>query len=216
MTRLIRRLSILSLIIFAIHIYVFRMRGLFEGISFFQKVPTFEALAFVGLFMAYMIVIWRSAHGVLKQFFFGKLSEWDFVVSNVSFSLPALFPWFCLSLFADAITLLPFSGPKQFLQSPVGELGYIFVFLVGISIFGPVLIRVLWQCRPLENGEKRAQIQEVCAMAGLKYADILTWELFGGSMITAGVMGVVGRFRYILVTPALLNSLSTQEMESVM
>ena len=35
-------------------------------------------------------------------------------------------------------------------------------------------------------------------------------------MVTAGVMGIVGRFRYILVTPALLSSLDDDEIEGVM
>ncbi|MFN2437090.1 MAG: M48 family metalloprotease [Desulfotignum sp.] len=49
----------------------------------------------------------------------------------------------------------------------------------------------------------------------LRYADILVWDLFAGTMMTAGVMGLVGRFRYILVTPALLRSLDDEELAAV-
>ncbi|MFN2437435.1 MAG: M48 family metalloprotease, partial [Desulfotignum sp.] len=62
----------------------------------------------------------------------------------------------------------------------------------------------------------RSKIEAVCEKAGLRYADILKWDLFAGAMITAGVMGLVGRYRYILVTPALVQSLDDQEMEAVM
>lgn len=107
------------------------------------------------------------------------------------------------------------SGTEKFLQTPAGEIGYIGLFLIAIAIFGPVLIQRMWQCRPLEKGIRRSHIEAVCKRAGLQYADILTWGLFGGTMITAGVMGLISKFRYILVTPALLNSLTEDEIKSV-
>ena len=101
------------------------------------------------------------------------------------------------------------------MTSPFGEIGYILLALAVMTVFGPFLIRKLWRCVSLEAGPSREMIEQVCQKAGLKYRDILKWELFGGAMITAGVMGVVSRFRYILVTPALLNTLSEDEIEAV-
>ncbi|OGP60150.1 MAG: hypothetical protein A2V65_10320, partial [Deltaproteobacteria bacterium RBG_13_49_15] len=61
----------------------------------------------------------------------------------------------------------------------------------------------------------RNRIEALCEKTDLKHADILHWPLFGGRMITAGVMGLIGRFRYILVTDALLQHLETQELDAV-
>ncbi|MCP3871700.1 MAG: M48 family metalloprotease [Desulfobacteraceae bacterium] len=212
----ISRLSMLALIIFAVNIYGFKLNFLFSGIKIFKIIPTLEAIIFLGLFLFYLIIIWNAAFRVQKKYFAGAVSKKDFIVSNVSFSLPALLPWFCLSLFADILGLLPWQPVNEFLKTPAGEIGYIVLFLVAIAIFGPVLIRKLWRCRPLEPGYARTRIENVCKKAGLKYADILRWELFGGAMITAGVMGIIARFRYILVTPALFNSLNDDELDSVM
>jgi tetratricopeptide (TPR) repeat protein len=49
----------------------------------------------------------------------------------------------------------------------------------------------------------------------MSFADILHWPLFGGRMITAGVMGLVGKFRYILVTSGLMSHLSAEEIDAV-
>jgi predicted Zn-dependent protease len=49
----------------------------------------------------------------------------------------------------------------------------------------------------------------------MAYANILYWPIFGGKMLTAGVMGLVRRFRYILVTPALLQLLEPDEIDAV-
>ena len=212
----ISHLSVLALVIFAVNIYGFKLNLLFSGIKLFDVIPTIEAIIFLGLFLLYLIIIWNAAYGVQKRYFAGKISKKNFIMSNVSFSLPALLPWFFLSIVADILGLLPWQPVRQLLKTPGGEIGYIALFLVAIAIFGPVLIKKLWNCKPLEPGLPRTRIERVCQKAGLKYSNILKWELFGGAMITAGVMGIIGRFRYILVTPALLNSLNDDEIDAVM
>ncbi len=213
--RAISKLSIAALMLFAANIYVFRLPLFFEGVWLFTRIPTLTAVLFLGLFLVYLVIIWNAAYGVQKRYFPRGLTKKHFIGSNISFSLPALLPWFCLSLFADMIQLLPPGPVRGYFNTTSGEVVYILTFLILVSIFGPVLIKKLWGCTSLEPGYYRARIEAVCARAGLAYADILKWELFGGSMITAGVMGLVGRFRYILVTPALVDALDGDEIDAV-
>jgi Zn-dependent protease with chaperone function len=215
----ISRLSILALMLFAVNIYLYKLNLFFASLPLikplFKLIPTLEAVLFLGLFLLYLVIIWNAAYGVQKRYFPGNLTKKSFVFSNISFSLPALLPWFCLSLFADMIQFLPYAPVKNFFNTTAGEISYILVFLIAVSIFGPVLIRKLWRCTSLEQGYSRARIEVACKKAGMQYADILKWELFGGNMITAGVMGLVGRFRYLLVTQALLDSLDDDEIDAV-
>lgn len=210
------RLSVTALILFAVIIYGFKLPVFFSGIKFFEILPTFKAVLFIGLYLLYLVMIWYAAYPVQSRYFAGNVSKKDFILSNISFSLPALFPWFCLSVATDFLHLLPWQPFKDFLKSPIGEIGYIVLFLFVIAVFGPVFIRKIWNCKPLEQGYIRSRIENVCKKAGLAYSDILTWELFGGNMMTAGVMGFVGRFRYLLVTPALMNALNDEELDAVM
>ena len=177
--------------------------------------PTLEAIVFLMIFLGYLVIVWTSAWGVQKQFFPGTVSKKSFVLSNISFSLPALLPWFLLSIMADLIQILPFEGPRTFLATPAGEILYVIFFLFAVATFGPLLIQKLWGCSALEKGGTRERIESLCRFSGIGYADILKWELFGGSMITAGVMGLVSRFRYILVTPALVSLMTPREVDAV-
>ncbi len=211
----ISRLSVLALIVFAINIYGFKLYALLSDVLFFEHIPTVEAIIFLAVFLFYLMVIWWSAYKIQKIFFPGAVTKRQFILSNVSFSLPALLPWFVISIVSDFLGLLPWRPLQDFLNSPTGEFAYIAFFLVAIAILGPVLIKTIWRCKPLAPGYARSQIESLCQKTGLKYSDILIWELFGGSMITAGVMGLVGRFRYILVTPALLNTLRSDELDAV-
>ncbi|MEA2059034.1 MAG: M48 family metalloprotease [Thermodesulfobacteriota bacterium] len=211
----ILRLSILALLIFALTLYGLRLKLFFSDFFLFQIFPTFEAFFFLAIFVGYLVIVWNYAWEVQKRFFLNISSKKTFVVSNISFSLPALLPWFALSLTADMIQLLPFTGLKEFMASPGGEICYVLLFLFAVAVFGPFLIQKLWRCTSLERGIARERIEDICSRAGVRYADIVRWELFGGTMITAGVMGIVAKFRYILVTPALLRMLSLDEIDAV-
>ena len=212
----ISRLSGLALIVFAIDVYGLRLHLYLESIRIFHLFPTLGALLFMVLFLFYQVVIWDAAFRLQKHFFSGTVSRRDYVLSNLLFSLPALLPWFSISIVSDILALIDWGPLDSWLDSPLGTLGYVAIFIIAIAVFGPVLIKRLWRCRPLAPGSTRSYIETVCRQADLKYADILRWDLFGGNMVTAGVMGLVGRFRYILVTPALLNSLYPAEIRGVM
>lgn len=209
------RLSILALLVFAIIVHGLHFNSLFSEILIFETIPTLRALFCLSLFFLYLIMVWWTAYPVRKRYYPAQISRVSFILSNISFSLPALLPWFAISFFADLLVFLPWPPLKEFFQTTGGEALYIGIFLVIIAIFGPVFIKKLWNCRSLEHGQTRDRIEHVCKKAGLQYSDILKWELFGGAMITAGIMGLIGRFRYILVTPALLRALNEEELEAV-
>ncbi|MCP4723169.1 MAG: M48 family metalloprotease [Desulfobacteraceae bacterium] len=211
----VSKLSLMALSLFAANIYLFKLHLFVVDIWLFKLIPTLGAILFLGLFLFYLVIIWNAAYVVQKRYFPGVLTKKSFIFSNISFSLPALLPWFCLSLFADMIQFLPLGPVRDYFNTTAGEIVYIGTFLIIVSIFGPVLIKKLWGCTSLEPGYYRSRIEATCKRAGLEYADILKWELFGGSMITAGVMGLVGRFRYLLITPALIDALDEDEIDAV-
>jgi Zn-dependent protease with chaperone function len=84
-----------------------------------------------------------------------------------------------------------------------------------VAVFAPLVIQRLWGCYPLESGFYRERIENLCQRAGIGYRNIMYWPIFGGRMLTAGVMGIARKFRYILVTDALLRSLSPDEVDAV-
>jgi NADH:ubiquinone oxidoreductase subunit 3 (subunit A) len=65
-------------------------------------------------------------------------------------------------------------------------------------------------------GEVRSRLESFCARSKLRCRDILVWKTGGARIFNAGVMGVVGRWRYILFTDALLANMSPVELEAVL
>ncbi|MBI9083087.1 MAG: M48 family metalloprotease [Desulfobacterales bacterium] len=209
------RLSILALGVFATNVYGLSLPSYLSKVGLFRALPTLQALLFLLLFMGYLIVIWVLGHDLHQKIHGETVSRREQIGSNIQLSTPVLLPWLVLSGFADLLNALPLPPVHRFLSSATGEITYFITFLLAVSVFGPVMIQKFWQCRSLPQGLDRLRIESLCRRAGVRYADILTWPLFGGRMITAGVMGLVGRFRYILVTPALLGFLRSDEIDAV-
>jgi len=212
---IITRQSVMAIVLFAIDIYGLSLTSFFENIPLFTVIPTLQALVFIGLFVLYLAIIQTYAYGPYKRLYITDLSRRSYVLSNISFSIPVLFPWLLLSGIADIINALPFELPKRFLSTPEGQVIYFLVFLSTIVIIGPAMIQKFWRCKPLESGYVRSRIEKLCKRAGLEYSNILYWPIFGGRMITAGIMGLIKKFRYILITKALVRHLEPEEMDAV-
>ena len=212
---ILMRQSIMAILIFAIDIYGLNLSSFLIDIPFFATIPTLAALLFLGLFVFYLALVWACAYGPYKKLYRSDISKKSYVLSNITFSIPVLLPWLILSGFADLIKALPFEWPARFLETTEGEVTYFLIFLIAVAVVGPAMIQKIWRCKPLESGEHRKRIESLCRKAGLAYADILYWPIFGGKMITAGVMGLIKKFRYILVTPSLLQLLEPEEIDAV-
>lgn len=209
------RHAILAIVLFAVDIYLLNIASFLRTIRLFEAVPTLAALVFITLFVGYLSLVWYNAHRAYRHIYRTTITRRAYVTSNIAFGVPVLLPWLLLSGVLDLILALPFEWPRQALTSPAGETAYFLFFLFAVALFGPLIIQKFWRCRPLEAGYFRQRIEALCRRAGLSYADILYWPIFGGRMITAGVMGLVGRFRYILVTDALLQILNPEEVDAV-
>jgi Zn-dependent protease with chaperone function len=200
----VTRLSVMAILFFTFNVYVLNLPSVFSHIQLFSIIPTLLALLFLGIFVCYLSIIWACAYEIYRHIYLSEVSRKSYIVSNILFAVPVLLPWLLLSGISDIIFALPFKLPKQFLSTTEGEITYFLFFLLLVAVVGPVIIKKFWMCKPLETGYDRSRIESLCRRAGMEYADILYWPIFGGKMITAGVMGLIKKFRYILVTEGLL------------
>ncbi|MEN8246153.1 MAG: M48 family metalloprotease, partial [Thermodesulfobacteriota bacterium] len=213
--RILNRQIALAIFVFAIYVYGLNLSFYTSRFLLFQRVPTLEAVMFLLLFIGHLAVAWALAHRVYCRIQHSNITMRAYVFSNLMFSIPVLIPWLMLSLVSDLILALPFQMPKQLVSTTAGEITYFLLFLLFVALLAPAIIQRFWRCKPLQNGPHRTHIEALCRSAGLHYKDILLWPIFEGRMITAGVMGLIRRFRYILVTRSLLQRLTPYEIDAV-
>lgn len=209
------RQSIMAVGLFAIDIYGLNLPSLLHGIGPFTVLPTLEAVVMLALFVGYLAVVWAIGFDVYRRIYPDPIARGAYVRSHFSMALPVMAPWLAFSFVSDLLNALPLPRLKAWLSSPAGEIAYFLLFLIVVAVLGPALLQKMWRCRPMEDGPLRQRIQALCRQAGVDCRDILYWPIMGGRMITAGVTGIVARFRYILVTPALVSRLEPEEIEAV-
>lgn len=211
-----QHLSILAIVFLAVDISLLEGRYYLSRLPLAEELPILAHLAGIMVFFGYLCLLWLAARPSYQRIFARTLTARSFIAANLKINLAILLPWLIISVFFDLIQLAPLPGLKDFLASPWGEPILVLLSLFGLIFFLPLAIVRLWGCTPLPPGPARQRIEEFCRGQRLRFADILLWPLFEGRMLTAGVMGLTGRFRYLLVTPALLEATTPEEIEAVM
>jgi len=86
-----------------------------------------------------------------------------------------------------------------------------------VFLIAPLLIARIWRTEPLPAGELRNELEAFCRGLKLRYRDILIWHSGpqGAGAANAGVMGLVGAVRYILLSDALLTQMDRRHVKAI-
>jgi len=209
------KLSITALGIFAVNIYILELPEIMTGIYIFSKFQTLLPFVLLLIFTAFMWILWSVSYPVFNDINPTDVSKKEYLLTQTGFALPSVLPWFIISVTLDFIYLLPNEKIHIFFETVYGQALYIAILIIVISAFIPVIIKKFWNCRELEDPETQEILNSLSEKTGVGYRQALVWPIFGGSMITAGVIGLFKRFRYILVTKGFCKDLSYEEKKAV-
>ncbi|GAB6192017.1 M48 family metallopeptidase [Desulfocastanea catecholica] len=210
-----KQLSLLALVFFGATLYLCDSKYYLSLLSFGNTTPALVNTAGLLLFVLFLAIMWRAGKKNYEAIFGRKHSTTTFILSNIKANLPIVLPWVILSALYDAVALLPFPGLQRVVASEWGDLLFFGFFLLFVLLFFPPLVRRLWGCEKLPDGYLKQHLDDFCAKQNFS-ADFYLWPLFEGQMLTAAVMGIVPGLRYILLTPALIETMSLAELEAVM
>lgn len=131
--------------------------------------------------------------------------------------LATVVPLFLLMTWMELLGWAQQHHPEWFDRLPAPGASITALSLAGLLLLfalAPLMLKALWETRPLGVGEHRERIEAVCAHHGVRVRDILVWQM-GPGVVNAAVMGLIGRLRFVLVTPGLLDQLPADEVEAV-
>jgi STE24 endopeptidase len=83
-----------------------------------------------------------------------------------------------------------------------------------VLMVSPVFVRLAWPTRSLPPGPLRRRLERVAGRVGFTFTDILVWDT-SHLMVNACVTGILPGYRYVLLSDALIDSLSPQEVAAV-
>jgi STE24 endopeptidase len=143
-----------------------------------------------------------------------RWTRWEYVAYNTRHYLLFLaVPVALIILIGDTLLLLSewldWGGVGQYIL-PGGML----ITLPAVFLLAPVLIVRIWQTHPLGAGDLRETLEATCRKLSLKYREIRIWRS-SGMIANAGVMGLVGPLRYILLSDALVEQMDRRDIEAI-
>jgi Zn-dependent protease with chaperone function len=120
-----------------------------------------------------------------------------------------------LGLVVLATDLLRLLGPvlPEWIADWVVQ-GGAFLCAVGVFLVAPALIVRVWRTARLPEGPLRKDLLASCRDMKLNCRELLLWRS-GGVIANAGVMGLIGRVRYVLLSDGLLEGMSEWEVKAV-
>lgn len=210
-----KRASLGALVIFAVLVFGLDLKYYFAFLSLNDSVPALVNIAGLSVFLFLFAIIWRRSRKSYQAVFGRQYTGKAFIFSNIKANLPIIAPWVILTLFFDLINILPWPWLEEFIKSEKGDLLVFGIFFLFVFIFFPPLVRRLWGCKKLDEGPLKDHLSEFCKAQDFS-ATIYVWPLFEGRVITAGVMGLIPGLRYILITPALIETMTLEELDAVM
>ncbi|WP_446009984.1 M48 family metalloprotease [Candidatus Electrothrix sp.] len=210
-----KKASLLATALYITSFFTCDLKYYTQPLSWDNTWPTLTNLFSLLLFFVFLTLMWLRALPRYQRIFHSSVSRLDFVCNNIRTNLTIILPWLILSFFFDLLNTVPVTGMKNWLNGIWAELFVFVAFLVLLIILFPPLILRLWGCRPMEPGPLRESIERFFRRQNFS-AKIFYWPLFEGRIVTAGVMGIVARYRYLLLTPALLSALEQEELEAVL
>ena len=104
-----------------------------------------------------------------------------------------------------------FPGWEQNALAEPLEIAVLGTFIMTVS---PLFIRLAWPTRSLPAGPLRRRLTRISERVGFRFTDVLVWDT-GNMVVNACVTGTLPGFRYVLLTDALIESLTPHEIAAV-
>lgn len=193
--------------------YVIDWPLLTEGVLGMHRWVLIDELLRLLPFLVMLVLAWMPLYRVDRMLRRGVWSMREYIEFHFrQYVLFILMPFVVMVTVVDILVLLP--GGDWLART---GLDYIVAAsaMAGLYVMSPLILRHLWKTRRMPEGALRRRLHDLCKRAGMGCRDILVWETMGGHVVNACVAGIIARVRYVMVTDALMGSLSTDEIESV-
>lgn len=186
------------------------------GVEGWWLVPRLLQLA---PFFALIAALAWGLSPALEPFRPGARSGWRAVLGELRQAPLALAPVLIIVAIEDAIRVGGPASPATRLfdvlsRNPALQTLTWLLVLFGILLALPFALRLATRSRPLPPGPLRERLESYSRRTRFRYRQILVWPT-APDVINAAVIGALPRFRYVLLTRGLLETLDEDEVEAV-
>lgn len=207
-------LANIGLLIFLIfYHFVLGSARIYRNIIYFPESDTIVLLFSLFLFFLGLVVFHWSDRKKRRG------SQNSSVAGELRMLIPFAIPFLLVTVMVDILKRYP--ELDRFLEHAGSFIGMLIVaivaitFFAGIMIFLPFWIQKIWQCEPLEDTALKKELEAVCRKAHFRHAGLKTWTVMNHAL-TAAIIGIIPRYRYIMFTKRLLHEMPGTSLEAIL
>lgn len=167
-------------------------------------------------FLTGMLIAWIPRRRLASRLQHRPVPLFGFLMQEVRLSWVPLILWLLAAALADAQEMLPREQTVWLKMPGVDLLAFLAGVLVLAAVVLPKLIVWWWQCRPIPDGPLRSAIEILMRRSGIRARGLLHWGPRSTPLLNACVLGPWARFRYVLISPRLIDELTPEETLGVM
>ena len=198
------------------HTYLTRWPTFVEETLRLPEWSVVDDVAAVAPFVAAMAAGWLAtyrADQILSRRPWG-LGEYVWFQARYSLLL-VLLPWLVLRALEDSRALWP-EDLREAAESAVARAAVFALTVALAAVLVPAFFKWLFRAVSMPDSPVRTRLEALAARAAVAFRDILVWRMARARILNAAVVGVFPRFRYVLFSDALLETLSPEECEAVL
>ena len=212
-------LRLILLSFFAYDVFAAGWPGVINSVAVFRAIPGAAPMAGLIPYVVGLLTIWWLLYPVERaaRRSAGEPSTWSrrrFIAFNLRHHFLVLAVPLGLLLVAYQTTERYRAWFVRSTGTPWGPDVALGAAVAIIFVISPVIMRHVWTTSPLPDGPLRRRLLALCDRIGLRVRDILVWHS-DRMMANAAVMGVIPRVRYILLSDALIEAMTDDEIEAV-
>ncbi len=205
-------LAITSLVCMFIQIVHLNLLNWVREFSFISNIRACYRLSGLCLFFLYQSLHWYSFANLFNRIHNTNFSSIGFLKHNLKIFFPFTIPWIFIVILEELL-ILKFQILPHWVVSNQWVVVAVLVF--GFFLLFPPVILKFWGCKQI-NDYKIHEVRDFLKGRGFSFKGIYSWPIYEGRLFTAGIIGPLPCFRYILITESLLEVLSTDELRAVM
>lgn len=135
----------------------------------------------------------------------------SYTLMQIGFLIPFILPFVLFSLFLDLSQHIP----KDSEWGPITIAILFIISFFSLITFFPVVLQYFWRCKPIPDENLKSRFEELCKKLNFKHSGIMTWSIMKHAL-TAGVIGIVPRYRFIMFTDRILKELPPESLEAIL
>jgi STE24 endopeptidase len=146
------------------------------------------------------------------------LTRWQYVSSGVRHQMMLfLVPLTLMTAWQETCTMhvLPWLAEAAPNVPEAVGLAVEYAGILTVLVVSPAVMRHVWDTIPIGPGPLQDQVRAMCRRYGVRVRGPLLWRTHG-SVVNGAILGVFWPLRYMLLTDALLERLTADQVEAVM